>query len=553
MSAPLNAKNPAIQNPNADQASIDNKEIGAVSQGSKPVDKPVPVVEARPDASPAAPATAETIVWPDPQSLPNAHPPVMPFDYAMMPFSLRGGVEDIVNRMQCPPDYVAVAAMVALSAVVGRKIGIRPKRYDDWLVIGNLWGAIVGMPGVMKSPAISEAMRPLKRLEAAAQEGFPEVLQAWKNDQELLKIHYKAAKYNALKAAKVGNEIVNVPVDPKGNKEPQPARYVVNDFSVEALEDILLHNPNGVLAYRDELIGLLKWLDKPGNEGARSFFLQAWSGTEGYTVDRIGRGLNMRIEACCLSILGSIQPSVIEEYLMHAVDGGGGDGLMSRFQLLVFPDVSKTWVNVDVMPDNMAMETTFEVFERLDKLDPLNIGQVDDNDAGGIPFLRFDDDAQKLFNEWRAGFEPRLRSDNEHPAFVSHLSKYRKLVPGLALLIHLADNEAGPVGKVALLMALSWAEYLESHAQRAYASVMLEAAQNANALLRRIQHGDVPNPFAHRRDVYLKHWAHLSTRQKAGEAVQMLCDFGYLQQELVQETGGRPKIEFWINPKVVTA
>jgi hypothetical protein len=41
--------------------------------------------------------------------------------------------------MQVPPDFVAAPLMVTFSAVVGRKLGIRPKRYDDWLMVANLW------------------------------------------------------------------------------------------------------------------------------------------------------------------------------------------------------------------------------------------------------------------------------------------------------------------------------------------------------------------------------------------------------------------------------
>src|SRR6185295_15561239 len=55
-----------------------------------------------------------------------------------------------------------------LGSLVGRKIGIRPKRYDDWLVIANLWGCIVGRPGLMKTPALDQALLPLRRLVAEA-------------------------------------------------------------------------------------------------------------------------------------------------------------------------------------------------------------------------------------------------------------------------------------------------------------------------------------------------------------------------------------------------
>lgn len=488
--------------------------------------------------------------WPDPMPIPDALPPVKPFDFDLLPDSLRPWIQDIAERVQCPPDFPAVGAMISLAAVVGRKIGIRPKRRDDWLEVPNLWGAIIGRPGVMKSPALRESMRPLRKLEAQAAEAFASEAREWRRERELSKLKREAERANIVKAFKGGKAVsADALGDEITDDEPHARRYVVNDCSVEALGEILRFNPIGTLAYRDELIGLLKSLDKEGNEGARGFFLSAWSGTDGYTFDRIGRGLNLRIEACCLSLLGSIQPAVIGSYLRQAVEGGGDDGLLSRFQLLVWPDIAGEWRNIDRWPDTEARAGAYAVFERLDTLDPLAAGaQCED---GGIPFLRFDEPAQELFSEWRADFEPRIRNGNDHAAFEAHLAKYRKLVPSLALLIHLAEDGGAAVGETALLKALSWAEYLESHARRAYASVTQAEAQSARELLNRIRRGEVPDPFGPR-DVYLKHWAFLSNPEETHQAVKLLTDLDYLREER-QETGGRPKALYWINPKARTA
>ena len=94
--------------------------------------------------------------------------PVPAFDVNLLPNALCPWVADIAERMQCPVDFLAVGEMVALAGVVGRQIGIRPKRRDDWMVVPNLWGGMVARPGFLKSPALREVMRPLKRLEARA-------------------------------------------------------------------------------------------------------------------------------------------------------------------------------------------------------------------------------------------------------------------------------------------------------------------------------------------------------------------------------------------------
>jgi putative DNA primase/helicase len=89
---------------------------------------------------------------------------VPPFEDALLPEALRSWVADVAARVQGPADFVAIGAMVSAAAVIGRKVAIRPKRQDDWAVVPNLWGLAVGPPGLMKSPALAEALRPLSRL-----------------------------------------------------------------------------------------------------------------------------------------------------------------------------------------------------------------------------------------------------------------------------------------------------------------------------------------------------------------------------------------------------
>jgi putative DNA primase/helicase len=237
----------------------------------------------------------------------------------------------------------------------------------------------------------------------------------------------------------------------------------------------------------DELVSLLRSLDQEERESEKGFYLTGWNGNSGYTFDRIGRGLHFSIERVCLSMLGSAQPGRISEYLSQAIRGGNGDnGLMQRFGLLVWPDVSGEWRHVDRWPDNNARTASFEVFNRLDKLDWRTVGakrdRGSDGDEEGLPYLRFNFDAYDRFVDWRTDLEQRIRGEL-HPALESHLAKYRKLVPGLALISHLVDDGTGPVGMPALERAIAWAKYLETHAHRAYGSVTFAEAATAQAIL----------------------------------------------------------------------
>ncbi len=85
-------------------------------------------------------------------STPSFLPPVKPFDPTLLLSALRGWIVDIAECTQCLPDFPAVASMVALSGILGRKIVIRPTQKDNWTVYPNLWGMLIGRPSLMKSP-----------------------------------------------------------------------------------------------------------------------------------------------------------------------------------------------------------------------------------------------------------------------------------------------------------------------------------------------------------------------------------------------------------------
>src|SRR5262249_32541959 len=189
--------------------------------------------------------------------------------------------------------------------------------------------------------------------------------------------------------------------------------------------------------------------------------------------------------------------------------------LVQRFGLLVWPDVSREWKHVDRRPNRNARDAAHAVFLRLDQVDWRAIRAQRDRGASGdeegLAYLRLTIDAYDLFVPWRIELERRLRLGELHPALESHLAKYRKLVPGLALICHLIDENGGPVGLSAMERAIRWGTYLESHARRAYGSVTAAEADTARAILARIESGHLRSEFT-ARDVWRPGWPRLTDR-----------------------------------------
>ena len=496
--------------------------------------------------------------WPEPEPIEAELSGVVPFPFEILPEPLEGWVRDVAYRMQCPADFIAMAAITLIGSLVGTRCGIRPKQYDDWLVIPNLWGGVVGRPSMLKTPSLNEALRPLARLEIEAKEAFDKSVKGHEVDLAEYQARKDGLKSEMKQAAtgKGKRPMDSIKDDLTQLEEPESPtmhRFKSNDATIEKLSELLNENPSGLLLFRDELVGLLASWEKAGRESDRAFFLEGWDGTGSHTSDRIGRG-TIFTKNLCLSVFGGIQPAKLTSYLYQSMNGLENDGLIQRLQMLVYPDEVKDWRLVDQEPDKTARDRAFRVIQRLAEMDFTEFGAVRDNPED-TPYLRFSDEAQQVFNDWLTDLElNKLRAD-DHPMILEHLGKYRSLVPSLALIFHLirvADGApSGPISKEDVLQAAAWCEYLESHMRRVYGLVMDINQQAGSILAEKIQKGKLANGF-NVRDVYRQGWHLLNSKELAQAACDELVDAGWTRQESVRDRGkGRtPLPTYIINPKV---
>ncbi|GAH11437.1 unnamed protein product, partial [marine sediment metagenome] len=230
------------------------------------------------------------------------------------------------------------------------------------------------LPSVKKSPAQDKATQPIKDLDSVA----------WKEHQEQERenaalAHQRTAEIKALQArltahfkagtddtdpASIGERIAELEQEAA---DLQPRRYFTNDSTIEKLVELLSVNTIGLLLLRDELIGWLKTMERDGHEGDRAFYLEAWAGNGSIYHDRIGRG-TQRCEALCLSIFGGIQPGPLTAYVSDAMGSSHrADGLLQRFQMMVWPDPSQKWEYVDELLNPDAYRLAFSVFKHLNE------------------------------------------------------------------------------------------------------------------------------------------------------------------------------------------
>jgi len=474
----------------------------------------------------------------------------------LLPDVLATFVMDESHRMQCPPDFVAVACLTMIGSVIGAGCAVRPKQQDDWTEVPNLWGGTVGGPSTMKTPAISAGMGPLSWLESDAQQAHDNEMTQFlmcKADREVELKLLKSGKGNTSEEAR--RRIVQLTREERSEKEPTLRRYRTNDATVEKIGELVRDNPRGVLYTRDELMGLLANCDKQGHEGDRAFFLEAWVGLHAHAVDRIQRGTTI-VPRLCLSLFGGIQPSKLMDYIYGTVMGYNNDGLLQRFQLMVYPDVVGDWQYVDQKPDQASKDAVIKIVRVLASADFRRLGaeQVKEHD---IPYFRFSVNAQKLFIRWYRELEAYIRNmERENPVLAEHFSKYRKLIPALALIFHLVELASGKpfkengISLEALQLAIEWGVYLSSHANRIY-SLALDPNQSATtALAAKISSGKLIDGFSER-DVYKSGWSNLTDADVVHAACAELELAGWMRRIQTERGPGRPQSPSYnINPAI---
>jgi len=473
---------------------------------------------------------------PPPQRLPASLRAVKPLNPDDLPLSIRAAIIDIAERLSCPIDYVAIPVLVAAGVVLGNKVGILPKQHDEsWVVHTGFWGGIVGSPGSMKTPALQQAFKPLQHLEEQAAIAYQEATVQYKQQ--------KGAHDKAVADFKAGKTHV-FPAEPV---EPVKKRFAVNDITYQALGEILSKNPQGVVALADELSGLLQSLDTAGQEAARGFYLSGWGGTGNYTFDRITRG-SISLNRYMLSVFGGFQPDRIKSYVRSAQNGSSkNDGLLQRFQLLVWPDLPATFQLIDRPPAKAAL---LSLHRAVIKLHSFGSGgnRVAVPDRHGIQLLHFVPTAQQRFDDWFVANEMLLRSGKFDPSEHGHFAKYRSLIPGLALLFHLLDGHAGPVCLQCFDAAFNFAKYLKSHALRIYGSVHGHDSAPTRALAEKLLAGALSDGFT-QRSVEHKGWRGLSTKDQVQLAANSLVEYGWLTEH-ASENGGRKTTMYRIRPDI---
>jgi len=175
-----------------------------------------------------------------PPSIGLGHDRFQAFPSELLPSQLQTFVTAVAAAIGCDESFVALPALAACAGAIGNSRCLLVK--EGWTVGAILWCVLIGESGTQKSPALDEALKPLKRRQ-----------QEWSAEYQHQRVEFKAAEAAQRKKSPQGS--VAGPISGDQPVPPIPKRCLVSDATIESLVDILHDNPRGVLLARDELVG----------------------------------------------------------------------------------------------------------------------------------------------------------------------------------------------------------------------------------------------------------------------------------------------------------
>lgn len=272
-----------------------------------------------------------------------------PFPVEVFPELIQKIIRETNESLNYPIDFIGAGIMYAVSVAIGNTHKVRIMQgYEQNAV---LYLSIVGKAGTNKTHPIVWALKPINKNDQAS---FQDYRNQTIEFNEYLALSKKEKKELGLE------------------KEPQKPKWkqlLVSDFTPESLTDIMDFNKRGIGVYADELAAWFNNFNRYNKGSEEQFWLSVWSSIQ-ITINRKTSD-PISIQNPFISVIGTVQPAVLEQLAMNRTDNGFMDRL-----LFVVPDKlqKEYWSEKELDPE---IETEwFTILENLLNLEAREIPEV---------------------------------------------------------------------------------------------------------------------------------------------------------------------------------
>lgn len=327
------------------------------------------------------------------------------FPINIFPESIQSYIIECEKTLDNSPDYMGCSLLWLSSVIIGNSIHVEVK--SGWVETCALWIAVVGKPGIGKTPSIKNIIFPLQKA----------------NNKEIKEFIKKSEKYDAYeslsKDEKKAHEKIN---------KPTKTQFIANDITLEALVDLHQESKNSVAVFKDELAGWLKDMNKYRTGSDLEFWLSTWSG-QSVNLNRISRKGSF-VENPLIPVLGGIQPGIFNSFY---TEENKENGFMDRM-LLSYPDLEVEVYNEKELSYDLIKWYSDSIITFYQEIKNKVVQYNEEMEI--VPHIAlFSPEAKQ---EWKRIFNDITsiqNSDTENEYMKSMLPKQKSYIPRFALII----------------------------------------------------------------------------------------------------------------------
>jgi hypothetical protein len=316
----------------------------------------------------------------------------------VLPNSIKELIDDAFIKNQIPKEYLLSSIIFAYSNITGLAIGLDSMGYINY---GNLYFALIGGRGDMKSPAMKVAMKPLK---------------AFDNE--------KYQEYESEKNESSEQDVV------------KRKQLLIQNATIEAAHLTHYHNPYSLGIYMDELYQLISKMGNPNSSDGPAWRELLLEGNTNEVVDIKRKTMeSFRIPEAYPVLLGSIQKEFIPK-----VFGGGNleSGLVDRFlftyKLTHNPKLCKQGINAETY--RKYKDNLFRILELRDAIEAGKENRI---------MLKCDSDAENILYNFKQGLS--YEQENVSSLMQAYISKMQINIHKLIIIAHSIFESQSPYYK----------------------------------------------------------------------------------------------------------
>ena len=359
------------------------------------------------------------------------------FPVEVFPLPIQQIITATNENLNFPIDFIGASLLYAASVAIGNTHSVEVKKGFQQSAV--LYLAIVGRAGTNKSHPLSFALQPIVAQDKRTYRQYEQQRQQYEQAVNLSKKERE-------------QQAIDEPIKPVWQK------FLLSDFTPEALAEVHKFNKRGIGVYVDELAGWFKNFNRYNKGSEMEFWLSQWSGKP-INIDR-KTGEPIFIPLPFISVAGTIQKGILSEL---AKERRTQNGFIDRILFVILDNIQKEYWNETDLP-HVISEKWESIISNL-----LSLSITNDETLNPIPeVLKFTPEAKLILFEWQKVNTDQC-NEAENEALSGIFSKMDMYVLRLALILEMiryACNESDKqaVSIEAVRGAIKLVEYFKSSA-----------------------------------------------------------------------------------------